>query len=107
MKEEITIEVYEADNGKSPFLDWQGDLTQKTRDLVTTRLTRIRLGNFGDFKPIVNEKGLFELRMHIGPGYRIYFGKKGRKIVVLLCGGSKGSQKRDIAKAKKYWQECQ
>ena len=66
----------------------------------------MRLGNFGDCKPLESEKGLFELRMHMSPGFRIYFGKRGKKVVILLCGGDKGSQKRDISRAKKYWDDC-
>jgi len=107
MEEEITLEYYETDNGRCPFLEWQSGLTQKIRNLVTVRLVRIRLGNFGDCKLIEGEKGLFELRMHMSPGFRIYFGKREKKVVILLCGGNKGSQKRDISKAKKFWHDCQ
>nr|NGX42687.1 hypothetical protein [Chlamydiota bacterium] len=96
MEEEITLEYYETDNGKCPYLEWQNGLTQKIRGLVTVRLTRVRLGNFGDYKAIEGEKGLFELRIHMSPGFRIYFGKRGKRVVILLCGGDKGSQKRDI-----------
>lgn len=106
MEEEITLEYYETDNGKCPFLEWQSGLNQKIRDLVTVRLARVRLGNFGDCKPIEGEKGIFELRMHMSSGFRIYFGKRGKKVVILLCGGDKGSQKKDIYRAKKYWNDC-
>ncbi len=106
MEEEITLEYYETDNGKSPFLEWQSGLTQKVRDLMTVRLARVRLGNFGDCKPIEGERGLFELRMHMSPGFRIYFGKRGKRVVILLYGGDKSSQKRDISRAKKYWDDC-
>lgn len=107
MREEIKLEYYETDTGKCPFLDWQGSLTQKVRDLVTVRLARVRLGNYGDCKPIEGEKGLFELRIHVSPGFRIYFGKRGNKVVILLCGGDKAKQKGDIEKARKYWDDCQ
>ena len=100
MEEEIAIEYYEATNGKSPYLNWENSLTPKIRASITARIARIRLGNFGDCKSIKGEKSLFELRLQLGPGYRVYFGKKGRKIVILLCGGDKGSQKRDISKEK-------
>jgi len=106
VEEEITLEYYETDNGKCPYLEWQNELTQKIRALVTVRLARVRLGNFGDYKAIEGEKGLFELRIHMSPGFRIYFGKRGKRVVILLCGGGKGSQKRDISKAKKYWDDC-
>ena len=73
------------------------------RAQVRKRLNRIRLGNFGDIDHI--EGSIFELRIHSGAGYRIYYAKKGNKIVILLCAGSKRSQNRDIEKAKKYWQD--
>lgn len=63
----------------------------------------MRLGNLGDCKSIGD--GVFELRISFGPGYRVYFGQDGPKVVVLLCGGDKRSQKRDIAKAKLLWME--
>jgi putative addiction module killer protein len=106
MEDPITIEYYEADNGRCPFLEWQNILTQQVRDLVTVRLARVRLGNFGDCKAIEGERGLYELRIHMSPGLRIYFGKRGKTVVILLCGGDKGSQKRDISRAKKYWNDC-
>ncbi len=106
MEEEIVIEYYESNNGKSPFITWEKGLTPKVRASVTARLARIRLGNFGDCKRIKGEQGLFELRMQLGSGYRVYFGKKKRTLIILLCGGDKGSQKRDISRAKKYWLDC-
>lgn len=99
------IEIFETTNGKVPFLTWQDKLSQRTRDLVTARLARLRLGNFGDAKALHGAKGIYELRIHDGPGYRVYFGKSGDKIIILLCGGDKGSQERDIDRAKKYWNE--
>jgi putative addiction module killer protein len=107
MDDLVSIEIYENDNGKSPYLDWELGLPQQVQGLIRTRLARVRLGNFGDCKPIVGEKGLFELRIHISPGFRIYFGKAGNKLILLLTGGEKGSQKRDIAKAKEYWNSYQ
>ena len=57
----------------------------------------------GDCKPI--DQGVFELRLDFGPGYRIYFGEENQKIVVLLCGGDKSTQEKDIKKAIKYWED--
>ncbi len=65
---------------------------------IVARLRRISLGNFGDAKPVGS--GISELRIHHGAGYRIYFTKRGNEIVILLCGGDKSTQHRDIAKAK-------
>jgi len=66
---------------------------------INKRITRLELGNFGDYKS-VNDK-VFELRIDYGPGYRVYFARKGNKIILLLIGGDKSSQTRDIAYAKK------
>ena len=103
MDELFSIEYYETDNGKCPYLEWECELTTELRAQIRKRLNRVRLGNFGDIDHI--EGSIFELRIHAGAGYRIYYGKKSKKIVVLLCAGSKRSQDRDIAKAKKYWQD--
>lgn len=70
---------------------------------VLARLRQLEQGNFGDYRSIGD--GLSELRIFFGPGYRVYFGEHGDRIVVLLCGGDKGSQKKDIKKAKAYWKE--
>ena len=63
----------------------------------------MELGLFGDTEPIGD--GLSELRIHYDPGYRVYYGKEGRQIYLLLCGGDKSTQSKDIKKAKKYWEE--
>lgn len=104
MVEEFQIEVYETDSGKLPYMEWENSLTPRDRAIITTRLIRIRQGNLGDCKSIRGVKGIQELRINFGPGYRIYFGIKGKKILLLLCGGDKGSQKRDIQKAIIFWE---
>jgi putative addiction module killer protein len=102
----IKIFIYVSKNGKEPFSNWLAKLDLKTRAIVRTKLNRIKLGNFGDTKRIKNGEGVWEFRINHGPGYRIYFGKKGSIFIVLLAGGNKKSQKRDILKAKQYWLEC-
>ncbi len=67
------------------------------------RLERFRLGNVGDWKSV--GEGVLELRIDWGPGYRVYFAQDGKEIVLLLCGGEKGTQVRDIKDAKKYWRD--
>jgi putative addiction module killer protein len=99
MSEEFQVDVYEAENGKLPYLEWENDLSAKDRAIVTTRLVRIRRGNFGDAKPLKGTNGIYEFRIDFGPGYRIYYGMKNKKIILLLCGGDKGTQKKDIQKA--------
>jgi len=103
MDELFTIEYYETDTGKCPYLEWEAELPIELRAQIRKRLNRVRLGNFGDIDHI--EDSIFELRIHSGAGYRIYYAKKGNKIVILLCAGNKKSQDRDIAKAKKYWED--
>jgi putative addiction module killer protein len=83
----------------STFSQWLNDLKdQRARHHLVTRLRRFEQENFGDVKPIGN--GLSEARIEYGPGYRLYFVKQGNLVVVMLCGGDKSSQKRDIATAK-------
>lgn len=101
---EQTILYYEANDGKTPFLDWLNSLKDmRARAIVRARLVRIQLGNFGDCKSIGG--GVFEFRIAHGPGYRIYFGRDSNTIVILLCGGDKSSQSKDITKAKLLWKE--
>ena len=66
---------------------------------INARLRNVSLGNFGDIRPIGN--GISEMRIHYGPGYRLYFMRRGTTIVALLCGGDKASQQRDIERAKR------
>ncbi len=105
MTEEYEVEYYESDNGKSPYLEWENCLQRNERALITTRLARIRMGNFGDNKIIAGSKNLRELRIDFGPGYRIYYAKIKNRIVLLLCAGNKRTQKSDINKAKKYYKD--
>ncbi len=98
----IEVLYFENDNGKSPYLEWENKLDTAARAAARIRLNRVRLGNFGDCEPVGD--GLSELKMHLGPGYRIYFGKLKDTVVIILCGGDKRSQGRDIKKAKECWQ---
>ena len=87
------------------FTEWIGKLRDSmARARITTRIRRIELqGNFGDVAPV--GEGVGELRIHYGPGYRVYFVRDGDQIVILLCGGDKGSQDRDIATAREMARE--
>jgi putative addiction module killer protein len=82
-------------------MDSLRDYEAKARILV--RLDRVRLGNVGDHKPVGG--GVYELRIPTGPGYRVYFGQDGQTLVIVLCGGSKATQRKDIAAAKAWWQD--
>lgn len=103
----IKIIVYETPEKRSPYFEWLEDLDIKTQAIIEKRMTRIRLGNFGDCKPLKNGDGVCEIIFDYGPGYRIYYGRSGMSIIILLIGGQKRSQKRDIEKAKRYWQDFQ
>jgi len=99
------VEVLLFHRGRSsPFASWL-DLLKDRRavSVIRARLNRIRLGNFGDCKPVGG--GVEELRIDFGPGYRVYFGRRGATLVILLCGGSKRTQQKDIALASEYWKE--
>lgn len=81
------------------YAKWERGLRDSiARAAITARVVRLANGNTGDVKPVGD--GISELRVHHGPGYRVYFQKRGTEIILLLCGGDKGSQARDIAKAK-------
>ena len=80
------------------FSDWLEDLPDSTaRTKISARVQRLAHGNPGDVKSI--GKGISELRIHHGPGYRVYFQRKGNVLIVLLCGGDKSSQRKDIERA--------
>ncbi len=101
----IEIEIYVAPSGKKPYVSWEKKLDRQTRGIVAARIARLKIGNLGDCKALAKAKGIYELRIHHGAGYRVYFGKKKQAIVILLCGGDKGTQKKDIQKAKMFWEE--
>jgi putative addiction module killer protein len=75
----------------------------RVRRKITLRIQRLKLGNFGDYKSVGKE--IYELRIHFGPGYRVYFAKKEELFVILLVGGDKSSQSKDISQSQLLWQE--
>ena len=98
------VVVFRAKDGRVPFEEWLDDLKDKKAVAqVLARLARVRQGNLGDCKSVGG--GVSELRVDYGPGYRVYFGQKGRTLVVLLCGGDKRTQDREIRLAKQYWHD--
>jgi putative addiction module killer protein len=104
---DVIIEVLEylTVDGRRPYREWlHGLADREARARVRVRIRRIALGNFGDTKAVGG--GVIEARIPYGPGYRIYFGRHGDQVVVLLCGGSKNTQVKDIALAQAYWEDC-
>jgi putative addiction module killer protein len=100
----IELVYYHEENGRSPFIEWVTALRDKiAKARIATRLRQIESGNFGDAKPV--GEGVTELRIHVGAGYRVYCGRRGQDWVILLCGGDKDSQPKDIARAKALWAE--
>lgn len=97
-----TLEIFEKTNKKSPFIDWMKGLDLKTQARIRHRILRMEAGNFRDYK--VLKDGLCELRIFFGPGYRVYFGVIGDRIVLLISGGDKSSQDKDIQQSLQIWQ---
>jgi putative addiction module killer protein len=98
------IRKLELQGGRVPFDEWFDSLRDaKMRASVDARLARVRAGNFGDAKSV--GAGVFELRIALGPGLRVYYGLHGERVVVLLGGGDKGSQSRDVQRAQQLWQQ--
>src|SRR5437870_11262457 len=89
--------------GSSPFAEWFQTLDAVAAAKVTTAVRRLELGNFSNVKGV--GAGVFEYRIDFGPGYRVYFGKDGDALVILLGGGTKEGQERDIATAHMRWKE--
>ena len=95
---------YLTADGHSPFSEWlQGLGDLKARARIRTRLDRFRLGNPGDYASVGDH--VFELRFFFGPGYRVYYGLKADSKVVLLGGGTKDTQQRNIRVVREYWND--
>jgi putative addiction module killer protein len=89
---------YQAEDGRVPFTEWLDGLRDKAAQArIRLRLRQVQAGTLGDCEPV--GEGVIELRVHVGAGYRVYSGRYGKSLVILLCGGDKSSQERDIASA--------
>lgn len=98
------IGIYETLDGKCPFIEWLNSLKDiNAKAKILKRIERIKLGNLGDYKSV--GKGICELRIDHGAGYRIYFGQVGNTIVIILCGGDKNTQDKDIIAAQEYGED--
>jgi len=97
----LKLRFYRTETGKVPYLDWLSGLKDKVAAArIAQRINRVRAGNPGDWKSL--ESGLRELRFQFGPGYRVYYVIEDDTILILLAGGDKSSQQRDIARALEY-----
>jgi len=99
----ITIKEYIDSNDRNPFERWFNQLSAPAAAKVVTALVRMEQGNFSNAKSVGG--GVLECRIDFGPGYRVYFGRDGDSIVILLGGGAKKRQQRDIESAKLLWKE--
>lgn len=98
------LRIYLTEDGRAPFTEWLTSLRDnRARAKIRVRLDRMSLGNLGDCHSV--GAGVQELRVDYGPGYRVYFGREGTMIVLLLCGGDKTTQTQDIETAQDYWME--
>jgi putative addiction module killer protein len=97
----INLKEYLDEAGRSPFGQWFQRLDGPVAARVTTSLTRLGLGNWSNVKGV--GAGVFEVKIDFGPGYRVYFGKDGDAIVILLAGGTKKRQGRDVEAAQERW----
>jgi len=99
----VTVKEYIDDNGNSPFARWFDNLDPRVAAKVATALLRMEQGNFSNAKGV--GVGVSEYKIDHGPGYRVYFGRDGEKLVILLGGGTKKRQQKDIETAKALWQD--
>jgi putative addiction module killer protein len=95
---------YQLEDGRVPFTQWLEGMRDKVAQArIRVRLRQVQAGNFGDCEPV--GEGIVELRSHIGAGYRVYCGRHGKSVVLLLCGGDKSSQTTDISRARELWSQ--
>lgn len=100
----IEVFRYQTEDFNEPFTDWLQSIKDKrVQAQIRVRLKRLEAGNFGDCRSV--GEGVQELREHHGAGYRVYFGRHGQAVVILLIGGTKKSQPADIKTAKEYWED--
>lgn len=102
----IEIRQYQTADGRMPFAEWlQALRDRRANQAIAARILRMQAGNRGDWKTV--GAGVFELRIDVGPGYRVYCGQDGATLVLLLCAGDKRTQTKDIEHARDYWKDYQ
>lgn len=100
----MDLHYYQTRSGRRPFTEWLEALSDvRGRAKILARLVRLQAGSLGDARSVGG--GVAELRIDWGPGYRVYFARIGQRIVLLLCAGDKGSQEKDIDRAKAYFED--
>ncbi|MBL8639509.1 MAG: type II toxin-antitoxin system RelE/ParE family toxin [Alphaproteobacteria bacterium] len=100
----IEVKVYKSQTGYEPLHDWLQEIKDvKTKNIILKSLTKLQTGLIGNTAPVGG--GVMELKIHYGCGYRIYYGYHNNNLIILLCAGDKSTQKKDILKAKDYWND--
>ena len=100
----MIVREYQAEDGGRPFSTWLDRLRDgRARGRIVARIDRMKAGLFGDWRPVGG--GVRELRIDYGPGYRVYYGEVGKKLIMLLRGGDKRTQASDIRRANGYWKD--
>ena len=100
----MEVRQYQTIDGRRPLDEWMDGLRDRTiRARIAARLDRLSEGLRGDWKSAGS--GVFELRIDHGPGFRVYYGQDGDTLILLLCGGTKRTQTKDIEKAHAYWKD--
>ena len=101
---DYSVSEYLDENGRSHYGEWLSSLRDaRAKAKIIIAVDRMELGNLGDSEPV--GEGVSELRIHYGPGYRVYYARDGKTIFLLLCGGDKSTQSKDIKQAKKLWRD--
>jgi putative addiction module killer protein len=99
----LSVREYETADGEVPFRDWLSTLDRPVRARIQARVLRFESGHLGDHKSVGS--GLQEARVMFGAGYRIYVGQDGASVVLLLIGGTKATQDKDIRRARDFWRD--
>jgi len=97
----LKVREYVTAEGENPFREWLDALDVSVKARVQARILRFETGNLGDHKSVGS--GIWEARLPFGAGYRVYFGKERQTVILLLLGGDKGSQRKDISLAQRLW----
>jgi len=97
----ITIKYYQMSSGHSPYREWLDSLDIGIQVIIDARLIRVRRGLFGNTEHLGS--GVWELKFDVGPGYRVYYGRDAKTLVILLHAGHKKSQSKDIETAHEFW----
>ena len=100
----MQVQRYQTAEGRFPVTEWLESRRDRTaRPRIVAALDKLQFGSRGDWRSV--GEGVWEMRLHFGPGYRVYCGQRGTEFILLLCGGDKGSQARDIETAHDYWKD--